>query len=203
MRGMTISQRRQAPNRFASSASFTRSRSASTPRWPSSLEMPALFTRISSRPNSSSIECESRSTLSGSPTSSCRTITPPRSPAAAALPCSPSREPMTTVIPRSGSCLQTSTPIPRFPPLTSATRLFSIVRPPYLVYHLRPRIAHARLSADKPERSLYSHERRWRHAHMLSEIPAFKDHHGPPDLPGKPDLRERTVLAADGDDNVS
>ena len=38
---------------------------------------------------------------------------------------------------------------------------------------------------------------------MLSEIPAFQDHHGASDLSGEPYLRKRTVLATNGDDNVS
>src|SRR5215207_7308869 len=88
---------------------------------------------MSSRPNSSSMNRESRSTLPGSATSSCRTTTTPGSPAAALLPCSSSREPTTTVWPRSASWRQTSSPIPLFPPLTSAIRPFSNVRPPVLL----------------------------------------------------------------------
>ena len=38
---------------------------------------------------------------------------------------------------------------------------------------------------------------------MLTEIPAFQDHHGASDLSGEPYLRKRPVLATNGDDNVS
>src|SRR5918994_334796 len=197
--GIATSQRRQAPNRFASSASFTRSRLASAPLWPSSLEIAALFTSMSSLPNSSSTERASLSTLSGSATSNWWTTTPSGSSAAASRPCSASLEPSTTVMPRSESWRHTSSPIPRFPPLTSATRPFSIARPPIIrTISKRNQI----LPIEEPERCFDRLLRRGAHHHVLAEIPPFEHHYAAPNLPGKRYLRERSILAPHSDDNI-
>src|SRR5215211_3747221 len=196
MRGMAISHRRQAPNRFASRLSFTRSRSASTPRWPSSLEIPALFTRMSSRPNSSSTKDASRSTLCPSATSSWWTTTWPESPSAAARPLPSSLEPRITLRPLSASWRQISNPIPRFPPLTSATRPFSVMKPP------DPKSVKILHSQDA-ERRLDRFLRGRRDGDVPSEIPALQRHHRAPDLAGQPYLGERSVLTADGEHHVA
>src|SRR5215210_2850239 len=196
MSGIATSQRRQAPSRLASSASRTRSRSASMPRWPSSLEIPALFTRTSSRPNSSSTKDASRPTLCPSATSSWWTTTWPKSPSAAARPLSSSLEPRITVRPLSASWRQISSPIPRFPPLTSATRPFSVMQPPdpKSVKILHPEDAERRLDG------LFGRRGR---EHVLTQLPALQRHHRASDLAGQPYLGERSVLAADGDYHVA
>src|SRR5215210_5389107 len=197
MRGMATSHRRHAPKRLVSSASRTRDRSASTPRWPSSLEIAALFTRTSSLPNSSSTKDASRPTLFSSETSSPRTTTSPESPSAASLPLSPSLEPRIVVMPLSASWRTISNPIPRFPPLTSATRPFSAMRPPDLRYE-PSKILHA----EQAERRLDGLPRGRRHGDVLPEIPALQSHHRTSDLEGEAYLGERPVLAADRDHHV-
>src|SRR5919202_3087567 len=198
MSGMHVSQSRHAPNRLASSASRTRSRLASTPRWPLSFEIPALFTRMSSRPNSSSTEAASQSMLFSSVTSSCLTTTSPESPSAAARPCSSSREPKITVLPLSASWCTISSPIPRFPPLTKATRLFSIYETSCSL-----KFASKIIRPEDFKRCLDGLLRRRSHGYMISEIPAIERHHWTPDFPGEPYLRERPVLSTDGDDHVA
>src|SRR5215211_3290097 len=197
MSGIATSQRRQAPSRLASSASRTRSRSASMPRWPSSLEIPALFTRTSSRPNSSSTKVASRSTLFPSATSSWWTTTSPESPSAAARPLSSSLEPRITVRLLSASWRQVSSTIPLFPPLTSATRPFSVMHPPDPQASTR-KILHP----EQVERPLDGLLGRGGHDHGLPQLPTPQRHDRASDLEGQSYLRERPVLAADGDNHI-
>ena len=84
------------PEQFASRLSFTRSRSASTPRWPSSLRNTCIVHQ-NVQPSELLLD-RAREQLDAWV---CHVKLPDdhavRSPAAAALPCSSSREPMTTV----------------------------------------------------------------------------------------------------------
>src|SRR5918997_661143 len=197
MWGMATSQSLHAPKRFASSASFTRSRSASAPLWPASFEMPALLTSTSSLPWSRSTEAASFSTLAGSETSSWWGITSPGSFPAASRPAPSSREPRITVSPSAASWRQTSSPIPLFPPLTSATRPFPAIRPPYF-RACRREILHT----EQPERRPDRLPRRGRRGDVPAEVPTPERDHGPPDLERQPYLGERAVLAPHGDDHV-
>src|SRR5215208_1544537 len=192
MRGMATSHRRYAPKRLVSSASRTRSRSASTPRWPSSLETPALFTRTSSLPNVFSTKDASRPTLFSSETSSPWTTTLPESSSAAFLPLSSSREPRIVVMLLSASWRTISSPIPLLPPLTSATRQFSAMQPPDTKlmpgrYYI-PKASNAATTASRGD--------------VLPEITALQGHHRAAHLEGEAYLGERPVLAADRDHRV-
>ena len=60
----------------------------------------------------------------------------------------------------------------------------------------------SRLPPGRPERRLDRLPRRGPGDHVLPEVPAFQDHHGPPDLPGKPYLRKGPVFTTDGDYDI-
>jgi hypothetical protein len=112
---------RQAPSRFVSSTSRTRSKSGFRVPAPK-LPTPALLTSESSRPNSSWMVAATRSTLAWSVTSSWWGRSRPSRTAAASRAACSSRAPMITVAPWAASWRAISRPIPRLAPLTSAMR---------------------------------------------------------------------------------